>query len=296
MAIYYKIALHSTFKVTMTTIAEARQRIIDVLISAPHSGVLGAYLGEQLKKAGIHASEHGKLREFIRINVPEVCEAGMHGLDVLFRLISVQSGKSVDSIAGPEKGLGIDDPAVWRTFSSPGGLYRLFGHQDGHLLVVSPRELPPGLPWLHIPPCSESNHHSIATSWVSGLGEPSEFLRGALMSGSGPSSAFLVAVREKGLASEWSQFRIAKIREFFESSLREKTIPLNAKLTSTAKPKAEITVKSLPQSAVSLPLDPSRFREVILAAVQRMSDDELRKLPIPAGYIVDSLEKRHFGS
>ena len=116
------------------------------------------------------------------------------------------------------------------------------------------------------------------------------------MSGSGPSSAFLVAVREKGLASEWSQFRIAKIREFFESSLREKTIPLNAKLTSTAKPKAEITVKSLPQSAVSLPLDPSRFREVILAAVQRMSDDELRKLPIPAGYIVDSLEKRHFGS
>lgn len=210
--------------------------------------------------------------------------------DVLFKLKSLNSEGLEEAPTGEQTSLaGIEDPGIWRTFSSPGNFYRLFGHEDGHLLVVGPRDLAPGVPWRHIPSCSENDHHSIATAWVDQLNEHGDFLRGALLSGCGTSSAFLEAVRQKGLASEWNQFRIAAIRNSFDAALAAKAIPLTAKRTHSART-ADDPPKTMRELSAAQPSESNRFREIILAAIKRMSDEELRKLLIPAGYMADNFE------
>lgn len=262
------------------------------MIEAPAGQALGAFLGHQLRKASVFPSEHGKLRDFIRNDVPEVCEAGMHGLDVLFKLQTPKTASSLGSgIVCLEVASGIDDPAVWRTFSSPSGLYRLFGNADGRLLVVGPRDLIPTSPWRHIPSCSIANHNTIATSWISQLSEHGDYLRGALLSGCGPTSQFLVAVREKDLAGEWNQFRTTRIRELFESALRDLGIPPDAKRADSVKTVLEAPTILKPEVSDLQHREPNKWRTIILEAVQRMNDDELRKLLIPAGYIADIMDQ-----
>ena len=129
----------------------------------------------------------------------------------------------------------------------------------------------------------------MAKSWVEQLEELGDFLRGALLGGCGPSSSFLEAVRQKGLASEWNKFRTDRIRNLFDVALTAKTIPLSAKRalvvgTAGAPP------KTMHQPSAAQQTESIRFREIILAAVHKMSDEELRKLAIPVGYIADSFE------
>jgi hypothetical protein len=264
--------------------------ILEIIDAAANKQVLGTKLASLLSaRTNFTSSVHGKLREFVDKNTPDVVRIAPSGKDWIY------GRKGVQSKVLPAATFRLSEP-VWKTYASPSSPYTLFANKStGELCVIPPRGTPLVEPWVRIPACPPDVHLEIAKAWVAGLASDHKrlMLEGVLESGSGPQSAFYQSVVTLKLIPEWQVFRRTRISEHFESILRGSGVPLIAPILPT--PPASIPKLEPQQSASSLPASEvaeSRLREVVLAAVRRMADTELRALPIPVGYVFDILGLR----
>jgi hypothetical protein len=169
--------------------------------------------------------------------------------------------------------------------------------QNGKLTVILPGVPVPESPWVTIPSCSTAQHAEIAKRFIEQVDDPVK--RVALQDivdrvGSGPSSGFHEKVRESGLGPQWARFRRDRVLEYLAAALDSAGID-PVEVVAVEKPKPPVRP---PESAgdYSAPRPASRMginiQQVVTAAVGRMSDAELRNLPIPLGYILDIIGNR----
>jgi hypothetical protein len=183
---------------------------------------------------------------------------------------------------------------VWKTYASPATPFRLVGNtQTGALAVIQPGKPLPEAPWVAIPSCSVAQHAEIAKEFVLQIEElPKRSILQELIerAGSGPSSGFHQKVRDLGLGPAWARFRRDRILDHLKAALRSSGVEFSEVVDLKPVPPQRMALglrdSHLPTSPSSPPsgLD---IRKLAVAAVSRMSETELRSLPIPLGYVLD---------
>jgi hypothetical protein len=235
------------------------------------------------------------LLDFIYQHVPSVHAIGRSGADVIYAC--ELEGPTGDAPRSPEHDPGhgsrterVQNYDAWRTFVSPSSFYRLFGNpQTGELKVFAARQSPPGAPWKQVPPASVDSHREIARDFVATLlaFEPKEELTKILLEETwwGP---FLQAARRNGIESEWRGFRHHRLWTEFEKTLKDAGISPELVQNFRKAP----TIRHAPAIAQSGVSTDEELRRIAISAVKNASVDDLRRIWLPLGVVVDALENR----
>lgn len=258
-------------------------KIVEILQSSPTRSKKGTDLATELKIHGYAPAIHGKLREFIDMNVPSVVRVAHAGKDWIYGLKPPEP--AVDGMAaGTARPRHRDTPVlettVWKTFASPNTPFRLYGNQEtGELRVIPPNlAAPDGAGWKVIQSCSAQQHMQIAEAWVETIADAKirSFLETTLRAGSGPDSLFFETVKKFGLLSQWNKFRTQRIVTVFQTTLDQLGIPVKdaepVAATTTSTNDAAHAPKSAPSGNPPSKPNGRNARDVALAALQRMSE------------------------
>jgi hypothetical protein len=294
----------------MSSPAVISSQIVEIITHTPDQKILGTRLADQLRRVTeFDPAIHGKLGLFITRHAPLVQRLERKGGDWYYglRTMSPNQDNLPFSEKIPESRTPPNEPGAlerlsgpaWKTFVSPHSRHRLMGNpQTGKLTVVSPGMPLPESPWIPVPSCSVSQHADIAKAFVAQLGDTAcrSSLEDIIASaGSGPDSGFHEKVRELGLGLEWSPFRRAKIIEILASSLKslgitfQEVVDFNWKGNKVETPQFH---PKPPEPSVNYRSEQIDVQRIVAAAVVKMSNSELRQLPIPLGYILDVLVNR----
>lgn len=288
--------------------SEIASKIVEILSAAPGQKLPGTELATTLKSTcGFSSAVHGKLRDFVDAYAPSVVRVGQTGKDWIYQLKSAAASSTLST-------QGADHPptpapsgtrqartletGVWKAFASPNSPFKLVANEEtGELRDLPPGSPLPGGPWKQVPPCSVEKHLEIAAAWVQTLPDPKTraFLETALKNGSGPASIFYETVKKLALAPQWNRFRTQRILAVFEEALQTMRIPWRQAAPGDRQAGVATVTRTgrTPYAAGSGPrFTPQRPREIAVAALERMSDAEIRNLPIPLGYVLDILEIR----
>jgi len=285
-----------------TTLQEAASRISQIIQERPGQTMPGSMLALALRLSlpDFAPYQFGALnfRDFIRKHVPSVREIGKAGEDIIYgRKDPEPCSAETPAVSGPAAQrapdpvlLSVDIP-IWKTYASPLTLHRLFGNTEtGDLRVVAPGEVAPSLPWVNIPPCAAEVHLRIANEYLQTIQD--EGLRkalGAALTGPRWWTGFFLMANQLGLASSWYEFRRRRILTELTNTLQELSVPFKGpKLTIGPRPRAQSEVP-VSLSARARPMDEELIRQLALAAVKRMSVEELRTLSLPLGYVADEI-------
>ena len=296
---------------------EIARRLIGIVQSIESKKILGTQLGLQLKEFGFSRESHGSLRDFINRYAPSVQVVGRSGADYYYALGSDIGDQDPSSNAGTTEHafhkpqtesavapLALDfhsssssikiDPAVWKTFVSPQGHYRLYGNRASrHVAVTGPEQAELQYPWEFIPPCSVEEHLRIAADFVSAISDLAqrEKLTQALATGSGPNSGFYQAVLALGLGSAWTKFRHRRLLEQLEHVFVRRGMAFPPTLDRALLNEYRLSAPSTSSRPGRMP-SPTSTKDVVIAAVQRMADSDLRELKLPIGIVLDLLSQR----
>jgi hypothetical protein len=289
----------------MEAISEISLTIASLVESAPAKTLPGSVLAVLVKQAypRFQPCEYGciKLRDFIKRHVPRVIETGRSGADIVYgmRVQTSDSGPGPDAeqsrSPASHEGIGENLPtletSIWKTFTSPSGIFRLFGNtQTGELAVVGPNTLAPGAPWVQVPSCSSVALLQMAKDFIDTVTDDlQKQVLSRVLNSPAWWRAFLPAAIQLGLGRAWSSFRRRRILSEFSSILTRLGVPY--KLASQ-RPSAAVLPKTRFTPSFASPSNPSSealIRRLALGAVQKMSVVELRALNLPLGYVLDQL-------
>lgn len=232
------------------------------------------------------------LRAFLQRYAPEIYSIGRRGMDYSYSLSSSPSRSDalLGHADGSSRGLAIlHDTKVWKTFASPRDDYQLFGHPaNGELRVVGPNETLLDAPWVKIPPCSSEKHREIACEFISQVRkEDQQALEGTLDQDNWW-IAYYQTLDSLGLASRWNEFRRTRIVDEFKQTLTDLGIPLHPRTDRMRLPKP-IPPPGQVRSVATIALSVVALREVAHRVVDKLSYEDLRRLPVPIGSLLDSL-------
>jgi hypothetical protein len=268
-------------------IASITGGIRQLLLSSTNGTMLGSKLGSELPKICIYNKiQHGKLSEFIQKHFADsVVVVSKNGVDPIYAL----KGTQVPQLSQwPE--IPVDETAL-RVFRSPNAPHKLYAHHGSNeIRAFLPKEPVPEVGWTYIPACTSEEHIAIAKKWISQLTSEShrQALGALAMRGTSLNSEFYKKVIELDLASQWQKFRMPEFRRLLQSRI-------SAVNRSGA---SEYFVDPSIAAPRNLPARPDRpvsqsrgldVRDLVLAAVQRMTDAELRAIPVPVGLVIDIL-------
>jgi len=298
------------------------RRLLD---DTPNHSLSGAGISVLLKSyfPTFNAQEFDcrNLRDFIRKNVPEICEIGRAGTDVIYGLKNRQQNLFVTPVqkaipesiiqTSPVPPIPKDDasradferpiskiqqtalaqlltnPRIWKTFSSPGNPFQLYlNPASGLVRVLSPQGQPDSS-WVKISPISADALLQIAKDFIATLPEPQrELLQNTLLQPKWWLPYFDV-LRTLGLSFKWRFFKRRRVSQEFERSISNIPAPsLVADVMSTSQrpePAERLAEARSPESVV---------RHVAIQVVGRMTETELRTLNLPLGYMVDVMAAR----
>jgi hypothetical protein len=270
---------------------EIADRIPEILRAAPNSRMVGSQLALQLRKFGYSSKHHGRLRDLIEQHVPEVVRIAQSGKDWVY-VLRTPEGCITPAVLADTSSPGKITPAeareIWDAYARPSGNLRLFVEpQSVSFHVISPREPIPGDRWIEIHPCSLADFQSIAYDWVRNIADPvqKQNLTESLLGGSGPQSPFLAKVRDLNLKDDWERRRRSGILDRLEASLDSAGFP-NARGWIIGLHQAlEKPVSTSPRISPAA----SSLRRLLISAIRKMPERELRDLQIPAGYLFDAI-------
>lgn len=279
-------------------------RVLEVLRELPDRLILGSHLGLQIKThfPDFNPSAYGcrNLRQFLQLHVPQILETGRSGQDVQYSLRPASSSVEaipVEDVAGAattETRSTSPTPPVrhdlWKTFVSPIGHYQMYVEPKQHRFqILRQGEPAPPAPWVHVPPCPAKVHVGIAREFLQRLSDPAlrSRLEGALGSGIWWVE-FLRISRLEGLDKDWIKFRRARLSEEFERALLAIGVPVSAAAGAWS-PSTLRTPR--PMTGAGL-LPDEQLRKALQRVVGRLSQEELRRIWLPVGIVIDEVQSR----
>jgi len=236
------------------------------------------------KEAGFRS-----FREFLAQFVPELLVVERAGADVVYAF----------SDDAPPASLAAEEPDLWRVWTSPKSRYVLV--ILGETLSAGRRDaVPTGS--LMLPPCDVAFHRGIAKAFLDGGYAPELTARLAdavADPGYGWWMKWQRVLQHHPESKDWQIFRHDRFSKEFQRALTEGGVAecdrstLQAALEESRQtPRGRRTEDRLAvqpeprperQQAQQQEAQPSSFRAFVLAVVSQMTDDELRKLRLPAG-------------
>ncbi|HEY1946021.1 MAG TPA: hypothetical protein VGG97_03380 [Bryobacteraceae bacterium] len=233
------------------------------------------------------APEYGvrNLREFIRKYVPAAREESRAGMDVVYALVDdhvpevkdrIDDGIESKNLARIAQSHLLNNPQLWKIFSNPSSPWKLFVEpKTGTIRGTDPSGMTDAS-WIQIPSCSAETLLQIARDFVD---LAPEALRPALTASLTEKRwwlPFFEVLRNVGQKTSWVSFRRERISTEF-LRLVSQVVERDA---------VSVNVIELEKLSASSPNN-AMLRKLVLDAVARMSDAELRSLNIPLGYVVD---------
>ena len=263
--------------------------------------ISGSHLGAliRIQFPDFQPTDYGcrNLREFIAKFLPGMVLVGRSGMDCLYSRVPLMpipphDTASTASSAFPLVG-GSSPAAIWKTFASPRTSYRLYGNaKTGELRVLFGGPATLDEPWQLIPSCTAAKHVEIARDFVKSLQDSNHAEQlGACI---GPPDwwlEFYKRTTQLGVVEQWSGFRRGRILEELEAALLRAGVPAThlARLSHT--PTRPATPRSATPKEIVRDDSADRLRRVATILVGRMSLDELRRLPVHLGDVLDELAR-----
>lgn len=284
--------------------------IAELLIQAvkTHSPTTGGHLGPLVKEhypAADLKSRYGGLHRFIKTYCgTEIVFLGKRGVDNVYAY--KDSRGTVSS-----HGSGTAD--AWRAFSNPKiHLTTLVDTRSGDIDVASPSQAELKDGWLPIEKISAEEYRLMAQDFLATL-EPSEAknqLQHALtIPNFWPTWSLLInRLRAQGIYNEWLNFRTRQIRNLFRVRLSQLNLSeevCDQALRSLRASREQIAGQRSAEQVVGHKFAQAadrnehgqstrpEFRNVILQAVSRLTDEDLRRIWLPAGVLIDALKGNH---
>lgn len=263
--------------------------------------VLGSHLGAEVLRLFPELRgnpDYPGLKRFIQTNCAgRVVRVADHGGDDIYQYMG--EGEATRTAAGPPK-----VPTAWEVFQRPGAEGRLaVNPATGELRVVLDDPAPLG-DFAVIPGITPEEHRAIAQEFAGKVGDPNrlEFQQALAKEDYWPHWARLV--NQSGLhKQDWIAFRFARLCDLFRERLRARGMT-NALIGTSVehllqgkrereKPRKEIAATAASVRAPlreTKPPSPPDIRATVHAVVDSMSENDLRRLWLPLGDVLDALQ------
>ncbi|MFN0180237.1 MAG: hypothetical protein ACKVZ0_15665 [Gemmatimonadales bacterium] len=284
--------------------AIAAALVQEIQARGQRTGLLGAQAGLVARRADpeFDPRSYGveKLSEFIERHVPAIRPIAASGQDVVYGLAKWPdiSGYSRPASVAP-------DP--WRIWTSPQSRMTLGVNRE--TLQVRP-SLPgaTGADEIEIFPVSPEFHMELAESFISQTKAESPALASELEEAlkEHPSSWWrvwsgLFAAQDRGSQSRWLAFRHRRLQDEFATRLVEGGLSgeeaalvvhgMRRRLTEAAARSAKRSNRSPSPGSTPGALERGDLISVVRSVVGQMSDEELRRLLLPVGLVLDALHE-----
>lgn len=269
--------------------------------------VMGSALGSKLRSKfpNIDLKECGGLKRFIENNCKDevVTVRSPSRLDVYVHVSHIPLGVTLESQRDLRQTSQEQSESIWRVFSNPNlTLEVLVNSKTGHPTISSDGESIPES-FIKIDKISREEYRDMAWRFLPVVNESRQAeLREALdLEDFWPRWANLVNKnRADGTFERWREWRKEHIIQLFENRLKSANLPEQiiekastafkesqerAPRTKQLKPTGRGEVTKHNTSVYSL-------RDIIHSAIDRMSEDELRRIWLPVGIVVDIISKR----
>jgi hypothetical protein len=290
----------------MESIADISDFIVQTCLKSRVPENLGTALASAVKAqfpSTDMKSKYGGLGAFIKRYCPEqVVFHGRSGLDLVY----VHSSR-LREVSGTAPVGSTSKATPWIAFTNPSVPDKLFVNQDsGELLAVSPDESPPER-FVEVPKITEEDYRGIANDFISAFPESERVELSDLIAKPGFWFPFAKLIKQKmgGEGNErLRKSRLTKLHQLLAERLRAiSELPKEAveKACTAIRRRAD----QIPSSAISdrsisrrplgrqlaIPADSVSTRRLAVAAIEAMRDDELRRVWLPLGVIVDAIRK-----
>lgn len=290
----------------MSDPAAVQSYLRSIFQSAPDKVLRGSELAVLLKvqHPGFAPQIFGcfNLRDFLRKFVPEIVVVAKSGGDVIYGLKrekGTEEAKRPGFDAGlenwAEQGFTIKDSKVWKTFATPSSKFLLCGNPTtSEVQVIPPSQTPPGAPWVRIPSCPEDTHKKIAQDFIATLPDANQrAVLGKTFETHPWWIYYLHSARQIGQGINWLSYRRQRIEQEFKKALHAVGIQGNYSVIGRFD-SYQRELRTPAQLLTGLPQDftPSpELRRIISAALDRMSETELRSVWLPIGLVLDALKR-----
>lgn len=224
------------------------------------------------------------LRLFIAEHVPSVVVVGRAGLDPIYRWGPLPASR-------PAPGTRAN---LWQTWVSPNAPFVLAIDRDQGEVTACARGTSPAAGVVHLAPPSVGFHRKMALDFLDQQPHTDDIdaLRDLAKDEQRATwwQPWFAALRKMGLGKDWNAYRVVRLRNELECQLTQAALSHHAveKALSVIQPP---TQHSTPEPVVVATVDhrgASALQRVAIAAVLRMSDDELRELKLPLGLVLDA--------
>ena len=286
----------------MNTEQEIAAFIVEYVRAAQR--ISGARLGYELSSrvAGFR-QRFGALRTFVQkycSGQVAVFPASELGGDVFYAPAS--SPTAAEAPTAPTStapALDAQDSA-WRAFTAPNSVSRLCINRESADFRVRPKTDPePLAPWLAVPSATPDDHRQIASDFLAQIAAED---RGAFeeitkLPHFWPSWVTKILTFQQGrYKKQWAEFRFNKLCDLYLARL--KSIGLGEELAAESLRRLKAlksASRKLAQVTASQPsaTSPSTLsiRKLAIAALEAMSEDELRQIWLPLGSLADVIGK-----
>jgi hypothetical protein len=288
-------------------VAAVRSAIIQVLRDAPEQRLQGAVLGNRFRsKTGRPLKDYGykTLSDFVKENMLEKVSVEHGGVDLIFQLTEAGASSPRGETDVQPSDQGASATNLFRLWKSPRSRYKLAVRKsDGTARELSPTAAPNDNEIVLALPSAEQ-HMEIARRFLSEH-VPEEH-REEFASKIDPQNAFwwkdwdkLFRERLPDAWGTWLDFRTSRLLNILDDALKEAGLSEDARARalrmvreSRGSGRAPLTSKAGDSARA-----PGRtFRQLVVSAIDRMSDEDLRRLWLPAGVLYDIFRANRSGT
>lgn len=279
-------------------ISAFRDAVLVALHRAPERRLLGAQLGLSVQSSiGQTARDHGfaNLADFVRRNLADEVSVQVGAQDVVFQLTTPGSAIALTLASSGASALPEPPPLqpdLRKVWKAPTGPFSLRVRVTDGDVRAAGREVPPAEGEVVLTSPSEEQHKAIARRFLDDHlpGEQRQAFETILVSRRAWWLDWDRLFRETAprLRVEWLRFREKHLMELLDRALRE--AGLNDEAHRAALDIVERS-RPAPRKLDSAPAGrPSEgLRAALLATVQGLSEEELRRVWVPAGLLADAL-------
>lgn len=284
---------------------EVAQFIIERMKQSP--GMLGAPLGAltNAQFPGINFRlNYGGLRAFVEQFCGSEVEIirGQWGKDDLYQLRSAgQSGEASGTAPASSETAASPIETPWKVFTVPESRGRLYVNPESETVKVAQAAGPvPEPPFVEVPKLTSEEHHRFATEFLPQIEMDERERFQELLAGENFWQRWFAATRTFAggkYLKPWLTFRFDRICELLRERLRALGISDIAALICVEKVKqSKAADRPVPAVNKRIPMTPSTsigsLYDVARAALDAMSEEELRRIWLPLGVVADAIRRR----
>lgn len=271
------------------------EAILDFLRQAPQRRLPGALLGNKLQRHFGRSPREigvGKLVDFVESHLANEVDIQRDGLLVTYSLRDEAAPSAFTHTSTPTSSASSHDPPdLWRIWRSPRSGYRLaVRHDDGSVRALD-RDASPTEGETMLTPPSSDGHIAIAERFVEQqVPEPH---RGAFRSRIKRDDpkwwlGWDELFRDLGLAplrAAWMRTRSEELVALLREAVSTLGVPEAVQQAVVSNIK---TTRAKPSDTKTEPRPRTDLRAALLVTIQRLSEEELRQVWVPAGLLYDA--------